>query len=107
MHTRIFETGRDYFLIEHPELKIQIVGGYMSPVHEAYGKASLFNPDFTSHRVQMVKAATTSSDWINCDEWEIKQKEWTRTKIAMDRMAQELNKFFGKMVSPSRRFCFN
>ena len=68
----------------------------MSPVHAAYGKASLVSSDFTEHRVHMVKAAVESSSWINCDEWEVSQKEWTRTRIAMDRMALELNKKIGK-----------
>ena len=102
MHTRIFETGRDFFHVGHPDLKIQIVGGFMSPVHVAYGKKSLFNPEFTKHRVEMVKAAVESSDWINIDEWEVKQNEWTRTRIAMDRMAIDLNKKFGTISS----YCF-
>eukprot|EP00291_Cryptomonas_curvata_P011473 CAMPEP_0172177666 /NCGR_PEP_ID=MMETSP1050-20130122/15578_1 /TAXON_ID=233186 /ORGANISM="Cryptomonas curvata, Strain CCAP979/52" /LENGTH=256 /DNA_ID=CAMNT_0012850241 /DNA_START=6 /DNA_END=776 /DNA_ORIENTATION=+ len=99
MHTRIFETARDFLHIDQSERKIQIVGGFMSPVHELYGKKSLYDSAFTPHRVELVKLAVESSDWIQCDEWEVKQKEWTRTKIVMDRFTTELNKKFeGKKV---------
>ena len=44
-----------------------------------------------------MKLAVESSDWIQCDEWEVKQKGWTRTKIVMDRFTMELNKKFGEI----------
>ncbi len=54
MHTRIFETARDFLHINQSERKIQIVGGFMSPVHELYGKKSLCDSAFTPHRVELV-----------------------------------------------------
>ena len=54
MHTRIFETARDFLHIDQSERKIQIVGGFMSPVHELYGKKSLCDSAFTPHRVELV-----------------------------------------------------
>ncbi len=54
MHTRIFETARDFMHIDQSERKIQIVGGFMSPVHALYGKKSLYTSDFTPRRVELV-----------------------------------------------------
>jgi len=89
LHTRIFETARDYFRETAETNKLQVVGGFISPVHPSYGKKGLAAPE---HRVEMVKRALETSDWIACDEWEVKQNEWTRTRLSLDRMYQELNK---------------
>jgi nicotinamide mononucleotide adenylyltransferase len=88
MHTRIFETARDHFA----ETNIQIVGGFISPVHDAYGKKDLAQAE---HRIEMVKRALETSDWINLDDWEVRQHGWTRTRECMDRMYSELNKQTG------------
>ena len=89
LHTRIFETARDFFVESKDSLKIDIIGGFVSPVHEAYGKKGLAPmPD----RIEMVKRALDSSDWVSCDEWETKQKDWTRTRLSLDRMHSEVNK---------------
>mmetsp|Transcript_55619 Transcript_55619/g.132055 ORF Transcript_55619/g.132055 Transcript_55619/m.132055 type:complete len:367 (+) Transcript_55619:124-1224(+) len=89
MHTRIFETARDFFATYQDVYKIQVIGGYISPVNQAYGKKGLAPSD---DRVEMAKRAVASSDWIACDEWEVKQNEWTRTRLSLDRMHIELNK---------------
>ncbi len=85
MHTRIFETARDHFA----GTNIQIIGGFISPVHDAYGKKDLARAE---HRVEMVKMALETSDWINLDEWEVRQQGWTRTRECIDRMYSELNR---------------
>jgi nicotinamide mononucleotide adenylyltransferase len=52
MHTRIFETARDFFEESQEMLKIEVIGGFISPVHAAYGKKGLAPmPD----RVEMVQ----------------------------------------------------
>jgi nicotinamide mononucleotide adenylyltransferase len=51
MHTRIFETARDHFHTIDPSEKIQIIGGFISPVHDAYGKKDLAPAE---HRLEMV-----------------------------------------------------
>ena len=51
MHTRIFETARDHFEIVAKDSKIQIIGGFISPVHDAYGKKDLAP---SHHRIAMV-----------------------------------------------------
>ena len=89
LHTRIFETARDFFVEAKDSLKVDIIGGFISPVHEAYGKKGLAPmPD----RIEMVKYALDSSDWVSCDEWETKQNEWTRTRLSLDRMHIEVNR---------------
>jgi nicotinamide mononucleotide adenylyltransferase len=94
MHTRIFETARDHF----EGTSTQIIGGFISPVHDSYGKKDLAP---SHHRIEMVKRAVETSDWINLDEWEVRQSGWTRTRECMDRMHSELNKSNG--VFPSQR----
>eukprot|EP00287_Rhodomonas_sp_CCMP768_P002220 CAMPEP_0196738158 /NCGR_PEP_ID=MMETSP1091-20130531/15665_1 /TAXON_ID=302021 /ORGANISM="Rhodomonas sp., Strain CCMP768" /LENGTH=233 /DNA_ID=CAMNT_0042082113 /DNA_START=121 /DNA_END=822 /DNA_ORIENTATION=- len=89
MHLRIFETARDYFRSMQQVHKIEIVGGFLSPVHDKYGKSSLVP---AADRVAMCQAALETSDWVVTDEWESKQDEWTRTRLVLDRFHQELNK---------------
>jgi nicotinamide mononucleotide adenylyltransferase len=68
MHTRIFETARDHLRAHEDVLKLRVIGGFISPVHEAYGKKGLAPaPD----RIEMVRRALVSSDWVACDEWEV------------------------------------
>jgi len=89
LHTRIFETARDFFVESRDSLKVDLIGGFISPVHEAYGKKGLAPmPD----RIEMVKRSLASSDWVTCDEWETAQREWTRTRLSLDRMHLEVNK---------------
>jgi nicotinic acid mononucleotide adenylyltransferase len=63
-------------------LKVQVVGGFICPVHPAYGKKGLAPAE---DRIEMVKRALNTSDWISCEEWETKQNEWTRTRLSLDR----------------------
>jgi len=92
MHMRIFETARDYFRSMEDSLKMEVVGGFVCPVHPAYGKKGLAPPE---DRVEMVRLALESSDWVNVEDWEVKQKEWTRTRLSLDRMQVEVNKVSG------------
>ncbi len=92
MHTRIFETAKDHF----EGTSIQIIGGFISPVHDAYGKKDLAP---AHHRIEMVKRALETSDWISLDEWEARQAGWTRTRECMDRMYSELNKENGAFLT--------
>jgi hypothetical protein len=41
LHTRIFETARDFFFESKDSLEIDLIGGFISPVHAAYGKKGL------------------------------------------------------------------
>ncbi|KAL9610179.1 MAG: hypothetical protein Q9167_005107 [Letrouitia subvulpina] len=49
----------------------EIIGGYLSPVSDAYRKAGLVP---SIHRIQMIKLAVEDS-WMDVDDWEGIQKE--------------------------------
>uniref|UniRef100_A0A8D2J9A4 Nicotinamide nucleotide adenylyltransferase 1 n=1 Tax=Varanus komodoensis TaxID=61221 RepID=A0A8D2J9A4_VARKO len=73
MHLRLFELARDYL---HETGKYKVVKGIISPVGDGYMKKGLIS---ASHRVAMARLATESSDWVEVDDWESKQKEWQET----------------------------
>ena len=54
----------------------QLLGGYFSPVSNAYGKSGLAEGH---HRVKMVELALEGSDWLMCDSWESLQAEFQTT----------------------------
>jgi len=92
MHMRIFETARDHFRSMSEYLNVEVVGGFVCPVHPAYGKKGLAPPE---DRVEMVRRSLASSDWVSVEDWEVKQGEWTRTRLSLDRMQAEVNKVSG------------
>jgi len=65
-----------------------VVGAFMSPVHDKYSKEGLV-PAF--HRVQMCEKAAESSDWIAVTKWEAEQKEWTPTFRVLQAYEKALN----------------
>lgn len=72
------EVARDAF---HENAEYEVVGGIISPVHDAYRK-----PDLVTgvHRCAMVKISLQSSDWIRLSDWECnEQTEWTRTRFSL------------------------
>lgn len=76
MHLRMFEIARDHFT----QLGFEVIGGIMSPVHDAYGKKGLVSQ---THRHAMLKIATQSSDWIRISEWEMQQEGWSTTRMTL------------------------
>lgn len=54
-----------------------VIGGIVSPVHEAYGKKELIPG---TYRCEMLKLALKSSDWIQISDWECSQETWSRTR---------------------------
>lgn len=62
------------------EKRYEIVGGFLSPVGDAYGKKGL---ESAMHRVAMCKEAVKTSDWIEVDTWESEQTEWMPTLRVM------------------------
>jgi nicotinamide mononucleotide adenylyltransferase len=55
----------------------EVVGGIISPVHDAYKKKGLVSQ---THRLAMMKLALQTSSWIRLSEWESQQEDWTRTR---------------------------
>ncbi|KAF2905098.1 hypothetical protein ILUMI_01082 [Ignelater luminosus] len=74
MHLRMFEIARDHL---HRLGNHIVVGGLVSPVHDAYGKNDLVS---ATHRLAMIKLALQTDDWIRVSDWECKQESWTRTR---------------------------
>jgi len=85
MHLRLFEMAKDYF----EGLGYEVLGGYVSPVSDGYGKKGLQPAD---HRKEMCKLAVTSSDWIMVDDWEVSFSNWTTTIQVLDYFSQTVNK---------------
>jgi nicotinic acid mononucleotide adenylyltransferase len=68
-------------------LHCQVIGGFMVPVHDAYGKKSLAPQQ---HRMKMAELATESSKWLTMDPWECEQEGWTRTALSLQRLAESV-----------------
>jgi len=84
MHLRLFEQMKDYAFIKG----YNVVGGYFSPVTDAYGKKGLAP---AIHRVKMCELACESSDWLMVDAWESQQKQYQTTIIVLDHINYCLN----------------
>nr|XP_023029131.1 nicotinamide/nicotinic acid mononucleotide adenylyltransferase 3 isoform X1 [Leptinotarsa decemlineata]XP_023029132.1 nicotinamide/nicotinic acid mononucleotide adenylyltransferase 3 isoform X1 [Leptinotarsa decemlineata] len=85
MHLRMFEIARDHL---HRMGTYVVVGGIISPVHDAYGKKEL---ESSTHRLGMVRAALQNHDWVKLSDWESKQETWTRTKHVLQHHQNQLN----------------
>ncbi len=68
--------------------RFEILGGYFSPVSDAYGKPGLA---LWSDRVKMCQLAVEGSDYLMIDSWEASQKDYVRTARVLDHFDKELN----------------
>jgi len=84
MHLRLFEQAKDYANIHG----FNVVGGYISPVSDAYKKKGLIS---AIHRAKMCELAVESSDWIMIDKWESSQKEYQTTLPVLEHFSACLN----------------
>ncbi|KAJ5991173.1 hypothetical protein N7499_011716 [Penicillium canescens] len=67
----------------------ELIGGYLSPVSDAYRKAGLASAE---HRVAMCQLAVDqTSDWLMVDTWEPIQKEYQPTAVVLDHFDHEIN----------------
>jgi nicotinamide mononucleotide adenylyltransferase len=69
-------------------LGAEVLGGIISPVHDAYGKKGLIPQ---THRLAMLKLALKTSSWIRISEWETQQEGWTRTRNTLQYHQNYLN----------------
>ncbi|KAL3651313.1 hypothetical protein CASFOL_004315 [Castilleja foliolosa] len=79
MHLRCFELARDALSL----LRFCVIGGYMSPVNDAYKKKDLIRAE---HRVAMCELACKSSDFVMVDAWEASQSAYQRTLTVLSRV---------------------
>ena len=69
--------------------KFQILGGYFSPVSDAYNKRGLATG---VDRVRMCELALLeSSDWLMVDPWESLQPQFQRTALVLDHFQSMVN----------------
>jgi nicotinamide mononucleotide adenylyltransferase len=85
LHLRMFEMARDHLSILN---KFQILGGYFSPVSDAYNKPGLASG---KDRVKMCELALESNDWLMVDPWESQQPEFQRTAVVLDHFHTHLS----------------
>ncbi|CAH9104782.1 unnamed protein product [Cuscuta epithymum] len=64
MHLRCFELARDTLSSQG----FCVIGGYMSPVNDAYKKKGLIS---AKHRIAMCHLACKSSEFVMVDQWEL------------------------------------
>uniref|UniRef100_A0A5B7B3H4 Nicotinamide-nucleotide adenylyltransferase n=1 Tax=Davidia involucrata TaxID=16924 RepID=A0A5B7B3H4_DAVIN len=79
MHLRIFELARDALNADG----FCVIGGYMSPVNDAYKKKGLIS---AKHRIEMCRLACKSSGFIMVDPWEANQSTFQRTLTVLSRI---------------------
>ncbi|KAK2664663.1 hypothetical protein Ddye_003237 [Dipteronia dyeriana] len=84
MHLRMFELARDALNAEG----YCVIGGYMSPVNDAYKKRGLISAE---HRIQLCNLACKSSEFIMVDPWEANQDSFQRTLTVLSRIKKSLS----------------
>ncbi|PVH98206.1 nicotinamide mononucleotide adenylyltransferase 1 [Periconia macrospinosa] len=90
LHLRMFEEAADYCRFE---TNYEVLGGFFSPVGDAYKKAGLAP---AQHRINMTRIAVQdSSKWIGVDPWEPLHKEYLPTVKVLDHFDHELNTVLG------------
>ncbi|KAF1953045.1 nicotinamide mononucleotide adenylyltransferase 1 [Byssothecium circinans] len=95
LHLRMFEEAADYCRFE---TDYEVVGGFFSPVGDAYKKAGLAP---AHHRINMTRIAVQdSSKWIGVDPWEPLHKEYLPTVKVLDHFNYELNDVMGGIATP-------
>ncbi|OQE15687.1 hypothetical protein PENSTE_c027G07689 [Penicillium steckii] len=86
LHLRMFEMAADYAKGGND---FELIGGYLSPVSDAYRKAGLASAE---HRVAMCELAVDEgSNWLMVDTWEPMQKEYQPTALVLDHFDHEIN----------------
>lgn len=83
MHLRMFELARDQLLSDG----YVVLGGYISPVNDAYGKKGLASAE---HRINLCQLASEDSSFIMVDPWEAKQSSYQRTLVVLRRVESSL-----------------
>ncbi|KDQ20368.1 hypothetical protein BOTBODRAFT_169130 [Botryobasidium botryosum FD-172 SS1] len=89
-HLRMFEMALDY---ARQNTEFEIVGGYLSPVSDAYKKQGLLSAE---RRTEMCRlACQDTSSWLMVDPWEAYQKDYQRTAVVLDHFNYHINDVLG------------
>lgn len=89
LHLRMFELAADYV---KERTDFEVVGGYFSPVSDAYKKNGLEKADA---RVKMCQLATAGSDWLMVDNYEALSTEYIRTARVLDHFSENVEALGG------------
>ncbi|KAL2074072.1 hypothetical protein VTL71DRAFT_7850 [Oculimacula yallundae] len=94
LHLRMFEMGADYARFESD---FEVMGGYFSPVSDAYKKAGLAS---AHHRLRMCELGAEQSSWLMVDPWEAVQTKYVPTAQVLDHFEHEINEVLGGAEKP-------
>ncbi|EGG22569.1 nicotinamide-nucleotide adenylyltransferase [Cavenderia fasciculata] len=100
MHLRMFEICKDWCNNHTGDngKKYHVIGGYMSPVGDAYKKATLIAAHY---RLQIVNLAVMSSEWVMMDKWESMNLDFTPTRQVLDHFHLYVNNHFKQIMDPA------
>ncbi|XP_065578562.1 nicotinamide/nicotinic acid mononucleotide adenylyltransferase 1-like [Artemia franciscana] len=93
-HLRIFELAKDHL---HKLGSFSVLGGIISPVHDAYGKKDLAP---AVHRLEMCQRSVSSSSWISVSDWEVTRPGWSRTRTTLNFYESYLNSLLSSNEIP-------
>ncbi|XP_028390846.1 nicotinamide/nicotinic acid mononucleotide adenylyltransferase 1-like [Dendronephthya gigantea] len=96
MHLRMFELARDAL---HRTGLFSVVEGILSPVNDDYKKLTTKKLASGHHRFSMAELATQSSNWINADDWEVKQSNWVPTVNVLEHTKETVVKKYSSSDS--------
>ncbi|KAH8689537.1 nicotinamide mononucleotide adenylyl transferase [Talaromyces proteolyticus] len=86
LHLRMQEMAADYAKFN---TNFELMGGYLSPVSDAYRKAGLASAE---DRISMCRLAVDEgSEWLMIDPWEAFHKEYQPTAVVLDHFDHEIN----------------
>lgn len=69
------------------ELGFNVSGAFITPVSDHYNKTGLIS---SVHRIEMCKLSVQDSNWINVDEWECQQPNWSTTRTVLESIEKRL-----------------
>lgn len=93
LHLRMFEMAADFAKFN---TNFEVLGGYLSPVSDAYKKAGLAS---ARHRLSMSELAVEqTSNWLMVDPWEALQESYTPTAQVLDHIEHEINTIQGGVL---------
>lgn len=83
-HLRMLELAREHVI---SKLARPVEKAFISPVGDFYPEKKLVP---ASLRLEMLRAAVSGQDWIEVDDWESQQKQWTRTRDLLTHYQQRV-----------------
>ncbi|KAH8595706.1 nicotinamide-nucleotide adenylyltransferase 2 [Bisporella sp. PMI_857] len=91
LHLRMFEMAFDFAKFQ---TEFEILGGYLSPVSDAYKKVGL------APAVHRHLAVDQTSNWLMVDSYEATNPEYMPTALVLDHFEHEINTVLGGVERP-------